>query len=71
MESTNNGGDKVPPSHLLLSNKTCSAWNELHLTKFLTKGVPIEIPKQYNYCQCYWLIFKIDGKALLLTTTPI
>lgn len=44
MESSTNRGDKVPPRHLLLPNKTCRAWNELHLMKFLVKGVPIKPP---------------------------
>lgn len=46
MESSNNSEDKAPIRPLLLSSKTSSAKNGLHLIELLAKKKTMETPKQ-------------------------
>lgn len=54
---------KTAPRPLLPPNETSSARNVLHLIELLVKRA------LWN-CQSYWMLSKIDGKALLLKKTP-
>lgn len=56
MKLPNKGGDTGPARHLLSLNEASNARNWLHLIELLAKGVP-----------CF---IQIDGKAVLLKTTP-